>query len=132
LIPDLLHFLFTYNASRNQLICITFWLSIHRPDLLVHNRLRKTGLINFIVTIESEPDHINQYVLLKSLPISYHELRASDYRFGVASVYSQNGNTERFNDIRRIFETSVVFWTRCEADLVICNDMQTAITTEFG
>ena len=77
LVSNLLNLLLGNYSSCNQFFCIAGRLSLHRSYLFVHYGLGKARLVNFIVTVESETDHINQDVFLELLPVSYHQLRAT-------------------------------------------------------
>jgi hypothetical protein len=83
------------------------------------------------MAVESESNHINQNVFLELLPISDHKFWAPDNWFRVTSIHSKNRDTERFYNIRWIFETSIILRTCCETDLIVCYNVKTAITAEF-
>lgn len=84
---------------RDQALSIPLGRSIKRPNLLVHQRLGKAGLINLVVTVVAIPDHVDKGVFFELLPVAYQKSAGFDDSFGIRSVDAQDGDTERFDDI---------------------------------
>jgi len=99
LVPNLLNFLLGYYTCSYQFFRIASWLGLHRSNLFVHNWLSKTRFINFVMSVKSKSDHVNQDILFEFLPVSNHKFRTSYYRFRITSVYSEYWYTKRFYDI---------------------------------
>jgi hypothetical protein len=132
LITNLLDFSFSYHTLGDKLFGVATRLSFHRSDLFVHYWLSKTRFIDFVVTVESKTNHVNQNVFLKCLPILNHKLWATNDWFGVTCVYSKNWYTERFNNIWRIFETTIILRTCRKSNLIICDYVKATVTSKFG
>ena len=107
-------------------------MRLHGSDLLVHKWLGETWLIDFVVAVESEANHIDQDVFLVLVPVTDHELAALYNCLDVRGIHAENGHTERLHNVSGILERTVVFRRGREANLVIRDDVDAAITVEFG
>jgi len=132
LVSDSLNVLLSDDSFSHQLICVANRLSFHIPNNFVHKRLRERRLIDFIMTIESESNHINQDVFLVLLPVSNHQLRAPHDTLWATSVNPQDWHIKWFDDISRVLKRTVIIGVGREANLVVCDDVHAAVASELG
>ena len=132
LISNFLHLVCSNYIISDQSLWVAGRLSCHRSDLLVHHGLSETGLINFVVAVESEANHVDQNIFFKLLPILYHKLGHPNYGLWIRSVDSQDRHAKWFNYIGWLLEWTVIIRVSRETDLVVGNDVHRSITSELG
>lgn len=101
---DALHLLLAHDSLLYQLVGIRLGESLLEAfNVLVHGWLREGRLINLVVAMLSEADHVDQDVLPESLPVLDHELAHAKHRLGgrgcIGCIQSQNRNAEAFDDV---------------------------------
>jgi hypothetical protein len=131
LITGLLHFALCHFSTADELICILLRGCFAFADSFVHFRLGETWLVDFVVTIKTITNHINETIFSVFLPISYHKTTSSDNRFRFTGIHSKNRNSKRLNNIRRAFETSIINRICGETKLIISDNVHGATTLEF-
>lgn len=131
LVSDVLNLLSCNYTFGDQFVSVACRLSGHRSNLLVHHRLREAWLVHLVVSVEAETNHVDQDVFLVFVPVADHELGTADHGFGVTRVHTEDGHTERLNDISRILETTVVVWVSREAHLVVRDNVHRTIAGEL-
>ena len=131
LVFDWLHFLFCSDTCLYEFLGIASWLGVHWSNFLIHDWLCEARLINFIVTIKSETNHVDQNVFFEFCPVFYHKFTALYNSFWVTCIDSDDGYSKRLNNISRMFKASIIFWISCKSNLIVSDDMNWAITWEF-
>jgi len=131
LIFDLLDIVCSDQAGFDQFVSVASRLSGHRADLFVHQGLSEGRLVYFVMPVETETDHVNKHIFFVFAPVLDHEFASFDNTLGVRSVNSQNWHTKGLNNVSSLVKTPIISRIGCEADLIVSNYMESAITVEF-
>ena len=95
-------------------------------DALVHQRLGVGRLVPLVVAVQPETDQIDDDVLVKFLTVVERDLQDPPRRLGVVSVDVEDRNLHGFRDVRRIEGGAAGRRVRCEADLIVDDDVNRA------
>src|SRR5689334_22987849 len=95
-------------------------------DALVHQRLRITGLISFVVTKSPEPNHIEHDVLVKSLSIFKRDAHGAIGGFRIVTVDVKYGRLRHTRNVSRINRRAARFRRSGKSNLVVDDDMNRA------
>lgn len=107
-------------ALRLQLVRILLRIRLMNfPDLMIHLRLRKLRLIDFIMPILAITNQINHEIFLPLLPILKTKLQNSQDILHILRVNVDNRNIEPFGHIRGILCAPGIDGPRCVAYLVV-------------
>ena len=112
------------DALLDQSLCIPLRWSVQRADFGVHEGLGEAGLVNLVVSVVTVANHVDECILLESLPVCNQKTARLNDSFWICCVDSNNWHSKRFNDISRILKTTVVFRICCETHLVVCDDVE--------
>ena len=136
-LPNFLYFIIADYALPHQLICISLWIAnFHIPDLLVHAWLREWWLIDLIVTMLSETNHVYQNIFIECFPIFDHKFANLDHILGsrncIRCIESNYWNAESLHNVRAISCAPSIILLRREANLVVCDNMYGASDWKLG
>ena len=70
---------------------------LHAADHFVHLGLGECGLIDLVVPILSEPDHVKEHVLAELLPVPHCELANSCYGLHIMRIHPNDRSTKRLH-----------------------------------
>ena len=94
-----------------------------RKDRLVHARLRKEGVVDFLVAVAAVTNEVDHYVPPKRLPEVHRELADTRHRLHVVAVDMQNWRSDALSDVGAVGGGTGGTRVRCEADLVVGDDV---------
>lgn len=124
LIFKIVNVLLRDDALFDQSLCIPLRWGVQRADFGVHEGLGEAGLVDFVVSVVTVANHVDECVLFESLPVCNQETARLNDGFWICSIDSNNWHPERFDDVRRILKTTVVFRICCKTHLVVRDDVQ--------
>jgi len=67
--PQSFNICFFNDTLRDKALSIPLWRRLERSDLLIHQWLSKTGLVDFVVTVKAVTDHVDKSVFFKGFPV---------------------------------------------------------------
>ena len=89
-------------------------------DWLVHHRLGESRLILLIMAKPSVTNNVNEDVAFKLLSELERHSNSSINQLRLICIYVNDGGLDWFGHICTIEASSSLSWGRCEADLVVC------------
>ena len=99
LLDDLLVLRVLHGPLGNDFLGIGLRHRLHAADDLVHLGLGECGLVDFVVPVLSEADHVKEDVLAEPLPVPHCELAHSRNGLHVMRVDPKDGRAERLHNV---------------------------------
>lgn len=96
---------------------------LERGDLLVHQRLGETGLIQLVMSISSIPDNIDYHIFVEFLSVLKGKSHHSVNHLRVIRIHVENRRTNGFGNLSGIQPRSPIPRTGREPDLIISHNM---------
>jgi hypothetical protein len=131
LINNLLILTLLKRAFLNKLVSVGLRNWFHIANYFVHTWLGKGRLIHFIMSVLSESNHVENDIFSKFLPVTNCKLGYTGYTFNIVSVYSNNRDPKRLYNVWREWETTTILWICCKTNLVVSDEMDGSICSEF-
>ena len=111
------HELFAIDLARRRMLA----------DHLVHDRLRRRGLVGLVVSKAPIADEIDHDVLVEAHAIAQRETRDEDHGLRIIGIDVEDRCFEHLRDVRAVHRRARIFRTRGrEADLVVDHDVHRA------
>ena len=102
----------------------------------VHLGLGERRLVNLVVAVLSEADHVNQDVLVERFPVLDHEAANADQSLGragcISSIDAHNRHLEALDYVTRIREAPAIAAGSCKADLIVGHDVDRTTNGKLG
>jgi hypothetical protein len=95
-----------------------------RSDLSVQCRLRKSGLVRFVVTVAPIANEVDQEILLELCAILDRKTRNPNACICMLGIHVNDRNFKPFCQVARISRRSAIAWISRESDLVVYNDVK--------
>ena len=105
------------------------WMLGDRPR---HVRLRKSRLVRLIMPVASVTDDVDDHITAKGLPEIERQLRGVDHLHRAITVHMNDGGLDHFGHVRAVVRTPRILGLRCEADLVVRDDVNRAASLIAG
>jgi hypothetical protein len=92
-------------------------------DLAVHDRLRETRLVGFVVPVAAVTPEVDEHVALELLPVADRQPGRVDDGLGVVAVHVEDRRLHHLGDVGRVGGETALRRRRREADLVVDDDV---------
>ena len=115
-----------YEALPRQLFGVFLPDGWRLLDALVHHGLCVRRLVRLIVSVAPVPHEIDDDIGVEFLAIHHREPDGREARFRIVRIHVNDGCVEAFREIAGIVGRSRLARLRCEADLVVENQMDRA------
>ncbi len=122
----LVDFAFGDDAFADQLLRIEIERGRMRADLLVHQRLRESRLVAFVVAEAAIAEHVDDDRLLELLPEFGRDLGGEHHRFRIVAIGVEDRRLDHLRHVGRIGRRARIARIGREADLVVDDEMQGA------
>jgi hypothetical protein len=83
----------------NQFLSIRLRHRLHGTDDFVHLRLSESRLIDLIVAVLPETDHVKKHIFAIFLPISHSKFANTRNSLNIMSVDTNDRDSERFDNV---------------------------------
>jgi len=90
------------NSGREQFLFVESGNGSHLCNLLVHKWLSETGLVEFVVSVFTVPNEIDDYVLLESLSVGGSGLEDPVYVFHAVGIHVEDWCVDSLCQVRRV------------------------------
>ena len=123
LLVHLRNLLSSKRTFRDELVAVLLVRGSVRLDLLVHERLREHGLVDFVVSVLAVAHDVHHHVPPERLPPLRRELHDPRDSLDVVAVDVEHGRVDALGDVGAVRARSRVLGIRRERHLVVHHDV---------